>query len=235
MTYDGVLLQSLARGLEFMQNISSIVYSPRQHLVPIETKALRDLLSRGVYQDRAHGSRATAWGHPFRQLIGAIFLSQYTGIRELAVKKPLDDEPSTQFSLGIFTFPDPNDLKAGRHVFRNLIKLDLTVSLDKPGARGNYTCVFSNPNVPAPRWLGPHWIFHQKHTYEIDAAASKHDEMSPGSSEFMLSFAMRTRLVRQCSRHVRPHLPGWATYLLSSRSLANVAEAEIVEPRGHIC
>jgi hypothetical protein len=95
MTYDGVLLQSLARGLETMQNTSSIVYSPRQHLVPIQRKGLHDLLSRGAYQDCAHGSRATTWDHAFRQLIGPIFLSQYTGIRELTVEKPLDDESST--------------------------------------------------------------------------------------------------------------------------------------------
>jgi hypothetical protein len=157
-----------------MPNISSIVYSPRQHLIPTERKDLRDLLPRGSYQGRDHGSRVTSWNHPFRQLIGAVFLSQYTGIRELTIERIPDDdeEPSTQFSLRIFTFPDANDVKAGRHLFRHLIRLELNVCLDKPGARaspslghvlgqgpvmmfGNYTGVYPNPNVPAPGLLGP--------------------------------------------------------------------------------
>jgi hypothetical protein len=131
---DEVILQELARGLEAMQNISSIVYSPHQHLVPTERKDLRDLLPRGAYQGLPHSSRVTASDHPFRQLIGAVYLSQYTGIRKLIIEAPPDDEPSTKFSLAIFAFPDPNDLKAGQHLFRQLISLDLNVSLDGPGA-----------------------------------------------------------------------------------------------------
>jgi len=46
MNVDGVLLQSIARGLGNMQNISSIVYSPHQHAIPVERKTLRDLLTR---------------------------------------------------------------------------------------------------------------------------------------------------------------------------------------------
>jgi hypothetical protein len=176
MTDDKVLLQSLARGLESMQNISSIVYSPRQHLIPTERKDLKNLLARGSCQGRDHGSRITTWNHPFRELIGAVFLSQYTRIRELTIERtPVGiDEPSTQFSLSIFTFPDSNDVKAGRHLFRHLIRLDLNVSLEKPGARaspalghvlgggpgtmfGNHTGVFHNPYMQAPPgWLGPH-------------------------------------------------------------------------------
>jgi hypothetical protein len=145
-----------------MQNISSIVYSPRQHLIPTERKDLKDLLARGSYQGRDHGSRVTVWDHPFRQLIGAIFLSQYTGIRELTIERtPVGvDEPSTQFSLGIFTFPDPNDVKAGRHLFRHLIRLDLNVSLDKSGARASPSLGHALGGGPgtyvlAPGWLGP--------------------------------------------------------------------------------
>jgi hypothetical protein len=176
MTNDGVLLQSLSRGLNSMRNISSIVYSPRQHLIPAERKDLRDLLPRGAYQGRPHSSRVTAPDHPFRQLIGSVLLSQYTGIRELSVEGPPRDEPSTQFGLGIFTFPDPNDLKAGRHLFRHLIRIDLNVSLDGSDARLRHNAnqghgfggphqmpsVFNPANFPAhapPHPVGGTFVF----------------------------------------------------------------------------
>ncbi|KAI4660624.1 uncharacterized protein J4E78_005328 [Alternaria triticimaculans] len=129
MKEDGVLLQSCARGLENMQNISSIVYSPYQHTIPMEVKTLRDLLPRGALPRTLADNRTTESDHPFRQLIGAIFLSDYTGIRQLTIEAPREDHRRTEFSLKMFTFPDTNDLNAGRHLFRNLVKLDISLSI----------------------------------------------------------------------------------------------------------
>ncbi|KAI4661165.1 uncharacterized protein J4E79_004976 [Alternaria viburni] len=129
MKEDGVLLQSCARGLENMQNISSIVYSPYQHTIPMEVKALRDLLPRGALPGALTDNRTTDSDHPFRQLIGAVFLSNYTGIRQLTIEAPREDHRRTEFSLNMFTFPDTNDLSAGRHLFRNLVKLDISLSV----------------------------------------------------------------------------------------------------------
>ena len=137
MKDDGVLFQSLARGLENMQNISSIVYSPRQHYIPAERKALCDLLPRGAFRgfhSVGQFTPPTPPDHPFRQLIGAIFLTGYTGIRRLTVEaRPEDDEDvhfwHAAFSLDMFTFPDPNDLRAGQHLFLHLTKVDMSVDV----------------------------------------------------------------------------------------------------------
>jgi hypothetical protein len=129
MKEDGVLLQSCARGLENMQNISSIVYSPCQHTIPMEIKTLRDLLPRGALPGAFTDNRITDSEHPFRQLIGAIYMSGYIGIRQLTIEAPQEGDPCTELSLDMFTFPDPNDLNAGRHLFRNLVRLDLNLSI----------------------------------------------------------------------------------------------------------
>ncbi|KAA8625431.1 F-box multi-domain protein [Pyrenophora tritici-repentis] len=148
MKDDGVLLQSLARGLENMQNISSIVYSPRQHPIPVERKALSDLLPRGEVRKMTDAvSRFTSPDHPFRQLIGAIFLTGYTGIQQLTVQAPKQDEEDVHFypnvfSLAMFTFPDPNDLCAGQHLFLHLTRVDISLYI-------GMTVV--TDNVPAAR------------------------------------------------------------------------------------
>ncbi|KAI4625357.1 uncharacterized protein J4E87_005204 [Alternaria ethzedia] len=129
MKEDGVLLQSCARGLENMQNISSIVYSPYQHTIPMEVKTLRDLLPRGALPGALTDNRTTDSDHPFRQLIGAVFLSNYTGIRQLTIEAPREGLPRTELSLNMFSFPDANDLNAGKHLFRNLVKLDISLSI----------------------------------------------------------------------------------------------------------
>ena len=112
-----------------MQNISSIVYSPYQHTIPMEVKTLRDLLPRGALPGALTDNRTTGSDHPFRQLVGAVFLSDYTGIRQLTIETPREDHPRTEFSLNMFSFPDTNDLSAGRHLFRNLVKLDISLSI----------------------------------------------------------------------------------------------------------
>ncbi|RMZ68958.1 mating-type switching swi10 [Pyrenophora seminiperda CCB06] len=140
MRDDGVLFQSLARGLENMQNISSIVYSPRQHHIPVERKILCDLLPRGAARGASSESRYsmgrfTPPDHPFRQLISAIFLTGHTGIRQLTVKTQSEDDEDAHFcpavfSLAMFTFPGPKDLLAGKHLFLRLARVDLSVHLN---------------------------------------------------------------------------------------------------------
>ncbi len=129
MKADGVLLHSIARGLENMQNISSIVYSPHQHTIPMEVKTLRDLLPRGAPSRALIDDRTTNSDHPFRQLIGAIFMSDYTGIRQLKVEAPREGYPCTELSLDMFTFPEPDDLHATKHLFRHLVRLDFNLSI----------------------------------------------------------------------------------------------------------
>ncbi|KAF1946095.1 hypothetical protein EJ02DRAFT_500233 [Clathrospora elynae] len=142
----GVLLQSLARGLENMPNVSSIVYSPRQHYIPTERDVVRDVIPRGglpsapgvgTYRST---NRYTSPDHPFRQLIGAISLSRFTGVREFTVERRKEGEPSNEFSLGIFEFPEKNDLQAGKFMFQHLVKLELNLTIsDCPRS-------FSGPN-----------------------------------------------------------------------------------------
>ncbi|KAG9186562.1 hypothetical protein G6011_09670 [Alternaria panax] len=129
MNFDGVLLQSIARGLEYMQNISSIVYSPHQHTIPMERKTLHDLLPRGAFPGKFSDNRTTDWDHPFRQLIGAIFMSDYGGIRQLTIEAPRKGQPCTELTLEMFRFPESNDLFAARHLFRNLVRLDFSLSI----------------------------------------------------------------------------------------------------------
>ncbi|KAH7085712.1 hypothetical protein BKA63DRAFT_529304 [Paraphoma chrysanthemicola] len=120
----GVLLQSIARALEWTKNVSSIVYSPHQHLIPIETSVVRDLVPR----DTTIGpTRHLA--HPFRQLIGAICVAQYTGIRELRVEPFNDGRPGSPFTFALFDFPGPMDLQAGEHLFRNLERCVLNIQI----------------------------------------------------------------------------------------------------------
>ena len=48
--------------------------------------------------------------------------------------------PGTEFSLPIFTFPEPEDLSAGQHLFRNLTRIELNMSLDRqPSHSGTST------------------------------------------------------------------------------------------------
>lgn len=55
--------------------------------------------------------------HPFRQLIGAIHLTEFTGIRELRIL-PFDDrKPGTPFTFDFFSFPDASDIQAGQFLF----------------------------------------------------------------------------------------------------------------------
>jgi hypothetical protein len=129
MKVDGVLLHSIERGLGNMQNISSIVYSPHEHTIPIERKITRDLLPRGAPPGGLGDNRTTDSDHPFRHLIGAIFMSGYTGIRQLTIEAPREGHSCTELSLDMFAFPEPNDLYAGSHLFRHLVRLNFNLSI----------------------------------------------------------------------------------------------------------
>lgn len=129
MNVDGVLLQPIARGLGNMQTISSIVYSPHQHAIPVERKTLGDLLTRGALTGRLGKNRITHWDHPFRQFIGAVFMSGYTGIRQLTREAPCEGHPYTELSLEMFRFPESSDLLAVKDLFRRLVRLNSNLSI----------------------------------------------------------------------------------------------------------
>ncbi|KAL1792051.1 hypothetical protein ACET3X_009802 [Alternaria dauci] len=147
MNVDGVLLHSIARGLQNMQNISSIVYSPHQHAIPMERKTLRDLLPRGAVPGRLGKNRTTSWDHPFRQLIGAIFMSEYTGIRQLTIEAPREGHSYTALSLEMFKFPELNDLPAARHLFRHLVRVDFNLSILNTQSRDLHPLTNNNPTI----------------------------------------------------------------------------------------
>ncbi|KAF1840990.1 uncharacterized protein K460DRAFT_410383 [Cucurbitaria berberidis CBS 394.84] len=140
MKTSGVLLQTIARALEWMPNVSSIVYSPHPHLVPVEAKDMRDLVPRGTARSSSFPSYQMSNGfagvhHPFRQLIGAIYLSKYAGIREFTVEAYQKHHSGTQFSLSVFDFPEAVDLQAGQHFFQHLTKLELNIALQESRSR----------------------------------------------------------------------------------------------------
>lgn len=120
----------MSRSLEWMTNVSSIVYSPHPHHIPVEAKEMRDLLPRGLSTRIVRGEKLLGPNHPFRLLIGAIYLSQHTGVRDLRVERFCDKgEPGTEFSLGVFDTPETTDIQAGRHLFRNLETCELNIRL----------------------------------------------------------------------------------------------------------
>lgn len=92
---------------------------------------MRDLLPRDysssgvVINGRDLGENLQHWKHPFRQLIGALRLSQSSGIRELRIEPFNGKEPSTPFTFDFFDYPDASDIQAGRWLFQNLVKCEL--------------------------------------------------------------------------------------------------------------
>lgn len=71
-----VLLQTIARALDLMPNISSIVYSQGPRHLPIERKDMREIVPPCSF----------AAQDGFHHLIGAVYISQYTGVREFRVE-----------------------------------------------------------------------------------------------------------------------------------------------------
>lgn len=128
MKSDGVLVHTLSKALEWMSNVSCITYSPHPHHLPVEVKEMKGLVPRSHMT--MPGCEYTASDHPFRQLIAAICMSQFTGVRELRAE-PIDKDVAnhgTEFALGIFDLDD-NEMAAARFVFQSLEKLVLNMSL----------------------------------------------------------------------------------------------------------
>jgi hypothetical protein len=154
MKVDGVLLQTIARAFEWTTNVSSIVYSPHAHLIPLEAKDVRDLVPPGVSHAPSFqlinsisstSARFTHTSHAFLHFIGAIHLAQYSGIRELRIEGLEEDMPGTEFAISLFDFslkdelgaPVPNStdqgvLRAGRHLFEKLERCELNILLWSP-------------------------------------------------------------------------------------------------------
>src|SRR3712207_1439173 len=99
MSSNGFLMQSLARGLKNMQSVSSIVFSPTHRTIPVEKESLRDMVTTENYPPHVRDDRIAPPDHPFRQLIYAIFVAQYTGIRQLTIRESSRDLLVTRFSL----------------------------------------------------------------------------------------------------------------------------------------
>lgn len=130
MKSDGVLLQTISRALEWLPNITRVTYSPHPHQLPIEDQETNDLVPRGITTLRTSGS--TCSDHPFRQLIAALYMSEFAGVRELRTE-PLGASPGTEFALGIFDL-DENEMAAARFLFQHLEKLALNIAIWAPRA-----------------------------------------------------------------------------------------------------
>jgi hypothetical protein len=129
----GVLLQTIAKALGSATNISRIVYSPSERLIPLERKTVRDLVPRDHRTDvpgRYARDNVTQKNHPFRQLIGGIYAAQYTGVRELQVAPFNEDYQGIPFTFDLLHCPNPElDLKAGQFMFQHLEKCELNIKV----------------------------------------------------------------------------------------------------------
>ncbi|KAJ4985704.1 DNA excision repair protein ercc-1, partial [Stagonosporopsis vannaccii] len=130
MKSDGVLVQTISRALEWLPNITRITYSPHPHHLPIEAKDMQNLVSRTVTISSTSGS--TCSDHPFRQLIAALYMSHFTGVRELRTE-PLGSNPGTEFALGIFDLNE-DEMAAAKFFFRHLEKVALCMAIYIPHA-----------------------------------------------------------------------------------------------------
>ncbi|KAH8731160.1 hypothetical protein GQ44DRAFT_736259 [Phaeosphaeriaceae sp. PMI808] len=145
----GVLLQTMARALEWATSVSSIVFSPHPRLIPIETKVVRDLIPRDIHGNLTRllqtgdEDEPSRLDHPFRQLIGAVYLSQYTGIHELLIEAFNEAEPGTPFTFAFFDFPDATDLQAAQFLFKYLERCELNIT---DGPFHDSTLWFPNSN-----------------------------------------------------------------------------------------
>lgn len=128
MKTDGVLIHTLSRALEWMPNVSCITYSPFPRHLPAEHKETSDLIPRAI--TASPNGANTSSDHPFRQLIAALCMSQFTGIRELKTEH-IGVDSGTEFSLGIFDLDD-NEMTAASFLFEHLEKLVLAMSFWVP-------------------------------------------------------------------------------------------------------
>lgn len=131
-----MLLQTIAKALHSTTNVSRIVYSPSSRLVPVERKTVRDLVPRDYRTDISVSGRypvrdnVSHKNHPFRELIGAIYVAQYTGIRELRVEPFDESDQGVPFTFDLLDCPNPEtDLKAGQYLFQHLEKCELNIKV----------------------------------------------------------------------------------------------------------
>lgn len=143
---EGVLLQTVARALEWMTHVESIAYCSHPLHVPVEKNQMKDILKRGdSYSAVDVLSRTNSYPsielykNAFHHLIGAICIAQYSNIREFRVKQVASDDLPRWLSLREFYFAEPSHLESGKYFFRNLrtIKLDLDFSF----AAGRRACL----------------------------------------------------------------------------------------------
>jgi len=127
----GVLMETLIRALENMPSVSSIVYSPHARLLRGEREHMRDLVPVGFicYPSSRTRRGYTTPDHAFGQLIGAIYLSKFTGIRRLKVERVQEGEHATEFSAEMFDMPNATDMQAGIHLFCHLTHIELNMAL----------------------------------------------------------------------------------------------------------
>ncbi|KAJ4354579.1 uncharacterized protein N0V89_006316 [Didymosphaeria variabile] len=135
---EGVLLQTVARALEWMPHVESIAYCSHPLHVPVEKKLMKDILERRVPSPAWDGSiqaaryaanRPTENG--FHHLIGAICVAQYSNIHEFRVRMLSHDGywSGPRLALGEFQFKESDHLESGKYFFRNLRKIELDLDM----------------------------------------------------------------------------------------------------------
>jgi hypothetical protein len=119
-----VLLQTLVRALEWhLPNVSSLVYSPKPHHIPLEKQVMKDVLPRG----RNH----LGFSHEgFHHLIGAIHISQYTGLYSFTIEAQTMEYVGNLFHVDVFDFIDASHVEAGKFFFRNLTHVNIALMLE---------------------------------------------------------------------------------------------------------
>ena len=143
---DGVLLQTIAKALEWMPNVHSVVFTSVPRTLPVERKDVRDIVPREFESQNWSSSRETPFPPPrvnlqtgFHHLIGAVALAGYAGVREFRVEPRLEhdgrfhladrtvDKPGP-FAFGVkdFHFPEQSHFAAGKHFFEHLTSVDVT-------------------------------------------------------------------------------------------------------------
>lgn len=126
----GVLVQTIAKALEWMPHIHSIVYCALPRHIPVEKKDMQEILPRGIVDRRImpQGDTSESLENGFHHLIGAIAMARYNKIREFRVERypastwPL---PISPFQFEHFLFSHPTYLESGKYFFHNLTSVDL--------------------------------------------------------------------------------------------------------------
>ena len=131
----GVLLQTIAKALEWMPHVHSIVYCALPRHIPAEMKDIQEILPRDVRSDFLPRRRMTVQGatsegleNGFHHLIGAIAMARYNRIHEFRVERYPSTTwllPTYLFGFEHFLFSHPTYLEAGKEFFHNLTAVDL--------------------------------------------------------------------------------------------------------------